>query len=81
MGMSGMWKIKDKLGVPYGAAAYTVYIKGFYDTVMEWDLLNVLLERYGLKTGEIICVMLDRKSNGTSMGQVTLSSETQSLPG
>ena len=35
MGTSGMWKIKDKLGIDYGAAAYTVYLKGFYASVQE----------------------------------------------
>ena len=68
MGTSGMWQIRDKAGILYGAAAYTVYIKGFYDTVTEWDLLNELLEHYGLKTGEIICVMLDRKTSGDFNG-------------
>ena len=48
--------IKDKrTGKELGVAAYTVYFKGFFNTVKERSLFDEVLVKYGLKIGEILC--------------------------
>jgi len=61
--------VVDKItGQEFGAAAYTVYFKGYYSTVKEHTLFKKVLVRYGLKTGEILCTSFDRKENGELTG-------------
>jgi len=60
--------IRDRHGVEYGAAAYTVYFKGYFSTATESNLMHEVLVKYGLKTGEILCTVFDRRENGELNG-------------
>ena len=62
--------IKDKYTrKQFGVAAYTVYFKGFFNTVKEQSLFDDVLVYYGLRIGEILCTSFDRKPNGELTGR------------